>query len=762
MKYIKKYINEEAKHNNNLGVNLSFTDSTQKIEFEYDRPYAMLLIYNDGHAMEYQENDLNGKDTPVDEPENVVEGVFNTEYNRIVGLYQGSVGLVFINKLTNLEKATFYKLSVGNSSSHLDKKCLYLSGLNKIKVLDLRTLNYADTYLCIHVANCESLEEVYFPDNVYLGKGNLGANNQYFGFNCPNLKKIVFGNNIAFIRLGKDISLADSDAEEIIFTGGINNKIISKMPIYTQDNYLQYYEQKWLSKTTMFKGMPYLKRLILPNNVLGLPVNLLYGTYIKELELPKSLKAIDFNIGGAIENVVIPNTIEYIAADCLQTKSTKSIKFNTDTESKNGKYTIVNNCIIENNAHYLIKGCADSVIPDSVLILGLYSLTSITSNIFTIPSNIKEIRTSCFDSANINYLILKATVPPTLECTIPNTVKNIVVPVDALETYKTATNWVNYANKIIAPTDTILTLEDNSQVTITGTALTKEQISDVYASTLKSVSIGIGVTSIGNETFKDCTKLNHLEGGATVKTIGDNAFENCSELHYYTGFNSLESLGSNVFKGVPYGQLYVTGLLFCSVKDDTFPSTWYDVSYDPAAVVVNPNIVDEYKADPVWSQFGNNLQPVLIVTDTIINSLNLGGIDVMTDEELSSITNTITSITLGNMLQGLYYPFDDKKVSASFAIPKDVNYVQFGSPESWTSNQLTIKNTPSNDVYQEPDPMIKFNSIKLYVTNPAEVGSNVISMLKDNGTLMVPREGYNAFKEAFPNITVSHFNPNIE
>lgn len=760
MKYIKHYIDETERLTDNSNALLNVVGNDPKINYQYDKPYEMLLIYNDGHAVSYQLEDMHGVGTIVEEPENVVEAIFNTEAPNVTGNYEGAYDEVFISKLPNLTKITCYKLSA-RTILNITGNCFRLESTPNIKVLDLRTLNYKDINLYIMVQKCEGIEEVYLPNNITLQKGNIGNTSTFFGHKCPNLKKVVFGDNITIhSNTAQKFSLYGSDVEEVIFGNNID-KDLPKTTCYGAPPELLPFRDKLTGEGYFLRECDYLKKVVLPNNMKGINANFFHQTHIKELEFPDSLRSIDIAIGGRIENIRIPNNIENIGYNCFNTKYTKSISFKTSSKkvSNNGRYRIKGNCIIEDIAHYLIKGCANSIIPDSVLILGLYSLSSIISNIFTIPSNIKEIKAGCFDYANINYLIFEGTVPPTLECNIPVTIKNIVVPADALETYKTATNWVNYANKIIAPTNTILTLEDDSKVTITGTALTKEQISDVYAATLKSVSIGIGVTSIGNKTFKDCTKLNHLEGGETVKSISNNAFENCSNLHDYKSFDSLESLGSNVFAGILSGSLNLSGLVLCSVKDNTFPSTWYNIPWDPG-IVVNPDIVDEYKADPIWSKFGNYLNPVF--TDTIINSLNLGhSRNDITAEDVSDI-NTITNITIGNQIGAIDDIFGRKEVRCDYiTIPKTVDFVNFGTPTSSNCNTLIIKNNPSDDVFIKTD-VLKFIRIKLYVTNPAEVGSNVISMLKDNGTLQVPREGYKAFKEAFPNNTVEHFNPNIE
>ena len=66
---------------------------------------------------------------------------------------------------------------------------------------------------------------------------------------------------------------------------------------------------------------------------------------------------------------------------------------------------------------------------------------------------------------------------------------------------------------------------------------------------LKEVTIGEGVTTIGSYTFYDCSGLTSVTIPEGVKTIDDSAFEGCSSLSSLNLPNSLTSIGSRAFCG---------------------------------------------------------------------------------------------------------------------------------------------------------------------------------------------------------------------
>ena len=67
--------------------------------------------------------------------------------------------------------------------------------------------------------------------------------------------------------------------------------------------------------------------------------------------------------------------------------------------------------------------------------------------------------------------------------------------------------------------------------------------------TLKSVTIGNNVTSIGENAFKSCYGLTRVTIGNSVTSIGSSAFYGCFGLTSVTIPNSVTSIGSDAFRG---------------------------------------------------------------------------------------------------------------------------------------------------------------------------------------------------------------------
>ncbi|MBP5405044.1 MAG: leucine-rich repeat domain-containing protein [Clostridia bacterium] len=74
-------------------------------------------------------------------------------------------------------------------------------------------------------------------------------------------------------------------------------------------------------------------------------------------------------------------------------------------------------------------------------------------------------------------------------------------------------------------------------VTVTGGEIPNGAFAS--CSTLFSVSLGEGVTSIGDSAFKDCAALTSVKIPSTVESVGTEAFSGCSELNYNKYDNAL-------------------------------------------------------------------------------------------------------------------------------------------------------------------------------------------------------------------------------
>ena len=142
----------------------------------------------------------------------------------------------------------------------------------------------------------------------------------------------------------------------------------------------------------------------------------------------------------------------------------------------------------------------------------------------------------------------------------------IYVLSDYVNTYKTTGNWKDYDHKITGfngscgatghESDVIWALNGSSsnytltikKVGSTG-AMADGQPWEIYHSSITSVVILNGVTSIGNYAFQNCTGLASVIIPASVTNIGDAVFDGCSNASL-TVPTSVTSVGADAFNGV--------------------------------------------------------------------------------------------------------------------------------------------------------------------------------------------------------------------
>ena len=254
-----------------------------------------------------------------------------------------------------------------------------------------------------------------------------------------------------------------------------------------------------------------------------------------------------FEYCKALTSIEIPASVTSIGSDvflnCDNLASITVEDGNTVYDSRNGC-----NAIIETSSNKLIAGCKNSTIPDGVTSIGerAFSGTGLTS--IEIPASVTSIGIRAF--LNCPNLATVTVYAPS--CSLGedafancNELANIYVFSDLVDGYKDA--WSDYTSIITGMPNPngkcgdnvrwALTGEStNYALTISGTGAMADYASSSvqpwndYRSSIKTVVIGNGVTSIGNYTFAKCTGLTSIEIPASVTSIGDDAFWDCSNL----------------------------------------------------------------------------------------------------------------------------------------------------------------------------------------------------------------------------------------
>ena len=144
--------------------------------------------------------------------------------------------------------------------------------------------------------------------------------------------------------------------------------------------------------------------------------------------------------------VKIPNTVKSIGSySFYRCEALKEVKI-PDTVTSIGDYSF-----------YRCEALKEVIIPDSVITIGgdaFYDCWSI-SNV-TIGSGVTEINTYAFKHCfALNSITILATTPPTLGFDAFNSTNDcpIYVPAASLDAYKTASNWIEYVDRIFAITE---------------------------------------------------------------------------------------------------------------------------------------------------------------------------------------------------------------------------------------------------------------------------------------------------------------------
>ena len=271
-------------------------------------------------------------------------------------------------------------------------------------------------------------------------------------------------------------------------------------------------------------------------------------------------------------------------------------------ESGNPRYDSRNNCnaIIETADNTLIAGCKNTIIPNSVILIGERAfegcdgLTSIV-----IPNSVTAIGNKAFYSCD-----------GLTSVNIPNSVtaigKGVFESCDELACFVVESGNPRYdsrnnCNAIIETADnTIIVGCKNTIIPNSVTAIGEWAFSYCYG--LTSITIPNSVIAIGNGAFEGCIGLTRVDISNSVTSIGRYAFLNCGGLTSIVIPNSVTSIGKNAFNNcwmLTDVYCYIADLSGVSCGNELF-YTDFSSDYSNRTLHVLQGTADAYRADENW------------------------------------------------------------------------------------------------------------------------------------------------------------------
>ena len=238
-------------------------------------------------------------------------------------------------------------------------------------------------------------------------------------------------------------------------------------------------------------------------------------------------------------------------------------------ESGNSRYDSRDNCnsIIDTETNTLIVGCKNSVIPNSVTSIGDYAFEGCSGMTeLTLPNSVTSIEGYAFQGCSgLAKITSLAGIPPVCGSGVFDGVNKtnceLIIPGESVAAYKQAEGWKEFSNiRLLAAIsgrcgDSITwTLDESCNLTLSGSGEMwnynrKDLPFKDYG--IKTVTIGDGITSIGDYAFVYCSGMTELTLPSSVTSIGRYAFYGCSGLSEITSLAGIPPVcGFGVFDGV--------------------------------------------------------------------------------------------------------------------------------------------------------------------------------------------------------------------
>ena len=385
---------------------------------------------------------------------------------------------------------------------------------------------------------CRGLTSVMIPNSVT----SIGDAAFYY---CSSLTSVTIPNSVtsigerAFASCSSMISIdiADSNPNYCSVEGVIFNKEKSTLIQYPGGKQGDYIIPTSVTsiENSAFRDCSGLTSVTIPNSVIGI------GSYA-------------FSGCSGLTSVSLPNSVTSIGSRAFEgCSSLTSVSIGNSVTS------------IGERAFASCSSLTSVTIPDGVTNIGsgaFFGCTGLAS--VTIPNSVTSIESYAFSQCTgLTSITNKALIPQAIVSSVfSSSILSqcvLYVPKGSLTLYQNAPIWNTFAH--IVPieltsgtcgpnltwnlTDGILTISGTGEMT----DFSYPDYGPWYSlsSSITSVVINDGVTSIGDYAFYSCANLTSVMIGNSVTSIGGKAFSSCSSLTSVTIPNSVEIIGGEAF-----------------------------------------------------------------------------------------------------------------------------------------------------------------------------------------------------------------------